>query len=101
MPRRRGYSLGERDRVCFVSMGRHGPIRWYNPKLGGFEWREIPSTDERALEVLGGSPSSPTCVRTYREWRQLGASIGASLIRAGEAAKEQTENEKRGDDASC
>jgi hypothetical protein len=87
--------------VGLVSVGRYGPIRWHNPKLGGFEWRESPPTDEQALELLGGSPSSPTCVMTYREWRGLGASIGAALIRAGEAAEEQSENEKRNDDASC
>jgi hypothetical protein len=29
------------------------------------------------------------------EWRQLGASIEAALIRAGEAAKERSDDEKR------
>jgi hypothetical protein len=45
--------------------------------------------------------TSPTCIRTYREWRELGASIGAALMRAGEAAKEEFEDEKRRDDAAC
>ena len=76
-------------------MGRHGSIRWYNPKLGDFEWREVPSSDEQALEVLEGSAHSPTSSQTYREWRQLGASIGAALMRAGEAAKAEGEHEKR------
>ena len=75
-------------------MEHRGPIRWYNPKLGDFEWREVPKTDERALELLDGSPYSPACIRTYREWRELGASIGAALMRAGEAAKDQSEDEK-------
>ncbi len=44
---------------------------------------------------LDGSPYSPTCTQTYREWRKLGASIGAALMRAGEAAKEESEHEKQ------
>ena len=80
-------------------MGHYSPIRWYNPTLEDFEWREVPKTDEQALEVLDGSPYSSTCSQTYREWRGLGASIGAALIRAGEAAKEQSEAEKREGDA--
>ena len=82
-----------------VSMEHQGRIRWYNPKLGAFQWREVPKTDERALELLDGSPYSPTCTRTYREWRELGASIGAALMRAGEAAKDQSEDEEREGDA--
>src|SRR5215207_6048597 len=63
-------------------------IRWYNPKLGGFEWREVPASDNEALAVLAGSPHTPACRETYREWRALGASIAAALIRAGEGARE-------------
>jgi hypothetical protein len=81
-------------------MAYHSPIRWYNPMLEDFEWREVPQSDEEALSLLEGSPYSATCTQTYREWRQLGASIGAALMRAGEAAKEQSEDEKReGDEA--
>jgi hypothetical protein len=75
-------------------------IRWYNPRLNTFEWREVPESDEEALSLLEGSPYSPTYTRTYREWRELGASIGAALMRAGEAAKDRSEDEEReGDDA--
>ena len=75
-------------------------IRWYNPRLNTFEWREVPESDEEVLSLLEGSPYSATCTQTYREWRQLGASIEAALIRAGEAAKEQSEDAKReGDNA--
>jgi len=74
-------------------------IRWYNPRLNTFEWREVPESDEEALSLLEGSPYSATCTHTYREWRQLGAAIGAALIRAGEAAKEQSEDEMRESDA--
>jgi hypothetical protein len=76
-------------------MAYHGPIRWYNPKLEDFEWREVPTTDEQALEALGGSAHSPTCTETYLEWRNLGASIAAALMRAGEAAKAEREHEKQ------
>jgi hypothetical protein len=66
-------------------------VRWYNPKLEVFEWREVPESDEEALSLLEGSPYTPTCTRTYREWRDLGADITAAFIRAGEAAKEKSD----------
>jgi hypothetical protein len=98
---RRFYrALGRRERVGLGPMTHHGQIRWYNPTLEDFEWRALPTTDEQALSLLEGSPYSATSTQTYREWRQLGAAIGAALIRAGEAAKEQSEDAKRqGDDA--
>jgi hypothetical protein len=81
-------------------MAHHSQIRWYNPRLNTFEWREVPESDEEALSLLEGSAYSATCTQTYREWRQLGASIEAALMRAGEAAKEQSEDEmQEGDDA--
>ena len=70
---------------------RRRMMRWYNPALGDFEWREVPRTDEEAISVLDGSPHTPTCTQTYREWRALGAGIMAALIRAGEAAREETD----------
>ncbi len=66
-----------------------GRIRWYNPKLEDFEWTEVPKSEEEALSLLEGSPHTPTCTDTYRQWRQLGASITAALMRAGEAAREE------------
>jgi hypothetical protein len=66
-------------------------IRWYNPKLETFEWKEAPKSDEEALSLLDGSPYVPTCTQTYWEWRGLGSSIAVALIRAGEAAKEEGE----------
>ncbi len=62
-------------------------IRWYNPVLGDFEWRVAPESDEEALTLLEGSPEPQVCVDAYREWRNLGATVVASLIRAGEAAR--------------
>jgi hypothetical protein len=80
-------------------MAHHNRIRWYNPRLNTFEWREVPESDEEALSLLEGSPYSALCTHTYREWRQLGAAIEAALMRAGEAAKEQSEDEMQEGDA--
>jgi hypothetical protein len=69
------------------SLVEQGRMRWYNPALGGFEWREVPSSDEDALSLLEGYPGSEAYAKVYTEWRVLGAAIRAALIRAGEAAK--------------
>lgn len=34
-------------------------MRWYNPTLETFEWREVSHSDEEALSVLDGSPYTP------------------------------------------
>jgi hypothetical protein len=68
---------------------RHERIRWYNPAIEDFEWREIPKSDEEALSLLEGSPYTSTCKQTYREWRTLGATIVTALIRAGEVGRAQ------------
>ncbi len=70
-------------------MLEHAQVRWYNPALGDFEWREVPQSDKDALSLLDGCPHTPMCTDTYRQWRELGASIMAALIRAGEEAKEE------------
>ncbi len=75
-------------------MAHRNHLRWYNPKLGDFEWRKAPRTDEEALRLLEDSPYSPVCVRTYREWRDLGATVAAALIRAGETAKGERDDEE-------
>src|ERR671917_2855177 len=72
---------------------RHRGMRWYNPTLEAFEWRDVPQSDEEALSVLDGTPYTLTCTRIYQEWRGLGAGIKAALIRAGEAAKQKSEDE--------
>jgi hypothetical protein len=46
-------------------------VRWYNPALEDFEWREVPQSDEEALSLLEDSPYTPTCTDTYRQWREL------------------------------
>jgi hypothetical protein len=63
------------------------PIRWYNPKLQNFEWREVPESDEDAIALLNGHSSCERYVEVYEEWRALGAPIVVALIRAGEAAQ--------------
>ncbi len=68
-------------------MTERGRMRWYNPKLGGFEWRELPASDEEALSLLEGYPGAEGHAAIYGEWRDLGAGIAAALIRAGEAAR--------------
>jgi hypothetical protein len=78
-------------------MAHHSRIRWYNPKLEAFEWREVPESDEEALSLLEGSPHSPICTQIYLEWRALGAPITAALRRAGEAAERESDGEKEGD----
>ena len=69
-------------------MAERGRIRWYNPKLGGFEWRELPASDEEALSLLDGYPGAEGHAAIYWEWRDLGVGVAAALIRVGEAARE-------------
>ena len=67
-------------------------MRWYNPKDGTFEWREVPKSDEDALSLLSSSSYPKRCTDTYRYWRRLDASITAALLRAGEQAIEEERN---------
>ena len=64
-------------------------MRWYNPKAGSFEWREVPKSDEEALSLLSSSRYTQSCTDTYWYWRKLDASIPAALMRAGEQAIEE------------
>ena len=64
-------------------------MRWYNPKGGSFEWREVPKSDEDALSLLSSSLYTQGCTDTYWYWRKLDASIAAALKRAGEQAIEE------------
>ena len=72
-------------------MAQHDRIRWYNPKLRGFEWRTMPDNDEEALTLLEDPPADEEAAEVYREWRALGAGVAASLIRAGETARARDE----------
>ena len=62
-------------------------MRWYNPRLGTFEWREVPESDEEALSLLGGYVGAEAHSAVYVEWGRLGAGIMAALIWAGQAAE--------------
>ena len=64
-------------------------LRWYNPAMGAFEWRDLPETDEEALALLEPVLGAGSCVEVYRDWRRLGASVSAALVRAGEAARDE------------
>jgi hypothetical protein len=64
-------------------------IRWYNPELESFEWREVPQSDEEALWLLSSSSYRPTSIDTYWYWRRLGASFTAALKRAVEVETEE------------
>lgn len=63
-------------------------LRWYNPAIMDFEWRDLPETDEEALALLERVPRR-SCVKVYRHWRMLGATVSESLIRAGEEARDR------------
>ena len=41
-------------------------MRWYNPKLEDFEWREVPKTDEEALSLLEGYAGPKATQRSTR-----------------------------------
>ncbi|MEJ7843747.1 MAG: hypothetical protein WKF95_18460 [Rubrobacter sp.] len=71
----------------FRIVAQHDRMRWYDPRLRRFEWREMPEDDAEALGLLGGYPKAEADAAVYREWRALGASVAASLLRAGEAAR--------------
>ncbi len=64
-------------------MAERGRMRPYDPKLGGFEWRELPASEEEAFSLLVGYFGAEGHAAIHREWRDLGAGI-AALIRAGE-----------------
>ncbi len=68
-------------------MAEKGLMRWYNPKLEGFEWRVVPQSDAEALSLFGSYPNAEDYTEVYREWRALGAGIRTALMRAGEAAR--------------
>ena len=67
-------------------------MRWYNPKDGTFEWREVPKSDEDAFSLLRISSCTQSCTDTYWYWRRSDASITAALMRAGEQAIEEERN---------
>jgi hypothetical protein len=55
-----GWHHGGRRKGSVVDHRGDMMMRWYNPALGGFEWREAPDSDEEALSALEGSPFTPS-----------------------------------------
>jgi len=62
-------------------------ILWYDPNGEGYEWMEVPKTDEDALSLLNSFPYTCSSTDTYLYWRKLDATITAALLRAGEHAR--------------
>jgi hypothetical protein len=58
-------------------------MRWYNPSLRDFEWRNAPEGVKEAQAILDESSKSRPYVEVYWRWRNLGATVMVSLIRAG------------------
>lgn len=85
-----GWQVADTEKRSFVEQRR---MRWYNPKLENFEWRTVPKSDEAALALLDDYPSCERCAEIYEEWRALGAPIIAALIRTGETAKEELQDQ--------
>jgi hypothetical protein len=50
-----------------------------------------PRPTKMPLALMEGSTEPQVCIDAYREWTKLGATVVASLVRAGETAR----------DASC
>lgn len=73
-------------------------LRWYDPVLGRFAWRRMPESDEEALRLLARRPDAERVAAVYREWRGLGASVAASLVRAGEEAAKRGGTVRGSDD---
>jgi hypothetical protein len=42
-------------------------MRWYNPQLGAFEWREVPKTDEEALSLFDVHTRAEAYAAVYQE----------------------------------
>ena len=56
---------------------------WYNPATRTSERVEAPSTDEEALDMLGGAPESAELVRAYGGLREAGTPIERALASVG------------------
>ena len=56
---------------------------WHNPTTRTSERVDAPSTDEEAIRMLAGHPSSATFVSEYAELRRLGTPIERALVSVG------------------
>jgi len=58
-------------------------VYWYNPNARTSERVDAPSTDEEAIRMLAGHPSSATFVSEYAELRHSGMPLETALITVG------------------
>jgi hypothetical protein len=56
---------------------------WHNPNTRTSERVDAPSTDEEAIRMLAGHPSSATFVSEYAKLRHSGMPIETALIMVG------------------
>jgi hypothetical protein len=66
-----------------VSSRKGGPMYWYNPTTRASERRPAPATDEQAIEMLAGDPTSAVFVTEYARLRNSGMEIEQALILVG------------------
>jgi hypothetical protein len=52
---------------------------WYNPTTSASERGESPSTDEQAIQMLGGTQDSAELIKEYCELRRSGTPIEQAL----------------------
>ena len=58
-------------------------MHWYNPKTMSVEDMPAPATDEEALQMLRGHPTSAAFVEEYGRLRDDGMGVGQALIFVG------------------
>jgi hypothetical protein len=56
---------------------------WYNPTTSASERVEAPSTDEQAIQMLGGTQDSAELIKEYCELRRSGTPIEEALVLVG------------------
>jgi hypothetical protein len=56
---------------------------WYNPTTSASEKVEAPSTDEQAIQMLGGTQDSAELIKEYCELRRSGTPIEQALVLVG------------------
>jgi hypothetical protein len=58
-------------------------MHWYNPKTMSVEDVPTPTSDEEALQMLRGHPTSAAFVEEYERLRDEGMGVGQALIFVG------------------
>ena len=56
---------------------------WYNPTTRASERVDAPSTDEEAVDMLAGDPTSAEFVKEYIKLRRSGTPIEQALVLVG------------------